>query len=90
MRRCIIHFGMHKTGSTSIQDTLADSLEGTKFWYMNLGDRTYKSRNHGQELSIAFLSDPLKTKAARLKIFNKNRILKIRERIPKIISQQKK
>ena len=79
---------MHKTGSTSIQDTLADSLEGTKFWYMNLGDRTYKSRNHGQELSIAFLSDPLKTKAARLKIFNKNRILKIRERIPKIISHQ--
>ena len=86
--RCIVHFGMHKTGSTSIQHTLADYLESPKFYYMNLGSRTRKSRNHSNELAIAFRSNPLTTKAARTESLNEAQIVKRRERVYKIISRQ--
>src|SRR4051794_36624156 len=36
MNRCIIHIGMHKTGSTSIQRSL-DGFEDDRFLYARLG-----------------------------------------------------
>lgn len=37
MRRCIVHFGMNKTGSSSIQATLYNCSLGPAFHYIDLG-----------------------------------------------------
>lgn len=37
MRRCIVHFGMNKTGSSSIQSTLYNAALGPAFHYIDLG-----------------------------------------------------
>ena len=37
MRRCIVHFGMNKTGSSSIQATLYNTLHGSDVHYVDLG-----------------------------------------------------
>ncbi len=37
MRRCIVHFGMNKTGSSSIQSTLYSTSLGSDFHYVDLG-----------------------------------------------------
>ena len=52
MRRCILHFGMHKTGSSSIQESLhgASSLRGAH--YVNLGHA-----NASGSLQAAFTDD---------------------------------
>jgi hypothetical protein len=53
MRQCIIHFGMHKTGSTSIQDTLMAASPLSSATYLNIG------RGNGSRLvATLFLEDP--------------------------------
>jgi hypothetical protein len=37
MRRCIIHFGLHKTGTTSIQQALFSDSSNCKFVFINFG-----------------------------------------------------
>ena len=37
MKSLIVHVGMHKTGSTSIQESLAQNLEDPRFEYLRLG-----------------------------------------------------
>ncbi|NJC88672.1 MAG: hypothetical protein FIB02_09110 [Desulfuromonas sp.] len=52
-RKCIIHIGMHKTGSTSIQNYL-DSVKNRKFVYAKIG----KSANHSLAIYSIFSSNP--------------------------------
>lgn len=52
MRRLILHFGTHKTGSTSIQRTLARANLGPDWEYANLG-----AANHSRVILSAFLKD---------------------------------
>ena len=45
MKRCVIHIGMHKTGSTSIQLSFFNQLNNSEWKYANIG-----SSNHGPTL----------------------------------------
>jgi len=49
---CIVHIGMHKTGSSSIQQSLS-GVKTSEFEYLNLG-----SPNHSSLLSNIFCSSP--------------------------------
>jgi len=53
MTDCILHFGMPKTGSTSIQATLYSGLADPGFYYPDLGHF-----NHGMFLFAAFSEKP--------------------------------
>lgn len=49
----IIHLGMHKTGSTSIQETLAKNSCGDEYTYLNLG-----AINHNHRVYSLFSENP--------------------------------
>ena len=53
MPKCILHLGMNRTGSTSIQLSL-QNLDDDKFYYAKLGDRA----NHSSQILSAFTDDP--------------------------------
>jgi hypothetical protein len=53
MTRCIIHIGMHKTGSTSIQGSL-DGFSDRRFYYARLGNTS----NHTFAICGMFTEDP--------------------------------
>jgi hypothetical protein len=59
-KRCIIHIGMHKTGSSSIQRSL-NRFEDDHFVYAELGDR----RNHSAAIYSLFSSHPERHEAHR-------------------------
>lgn len=52
---CIVHIGMHKTGSSSIQNMLFNHLKDTNFHYANLGDS-----NQGAQIYSLFSEHPEK------------------------------
>lgn len=51
-RECIVHIGMPKTGSTSIQKTFFKGIESETFYYFDLGES-----NHGRRVTSLFSSD---------------------------------
>ena len=51
--RCIIHIGMNKTGSSSIQNALAISIEDEDFKYTQL-----RSPNHSASIASLFMQNP--------------------------------
>ncbi len=53
MSKCIIHIGMHKTGSTSIQKSL-DGFHDQEFFYAHLGN----TPNHSLAIFSLFSSHP--------------------------------
>lgn len=53
MTRCIVHIGMHKTGSTSIQYSLR-GFDDSRFLYARLGD----DPNHSRPMLSLFVSQP--------------------------------
>lgn len=53
MAGCILHIGMHKTGSTSIQRALHAHLSGSRQRYAALG-----RPNHSAVLAAAFMEEP--------------------------------
>lgn len=53
MASAIIHFGMHKTGSSSIQQSLAERLDDSKFRYLSLG-----SSNSSGSIAVGFRRNP--------------------------------
>jgi nucleoid DNA-binding protein len=53
MSRCIIHIGMHKTGSTSIQWSL-EGFEDNRFFYARLGN----GGNHSLPIYSMFMNNP--------------------------------
>ncbi len=54
MRRLVIHFGMAKTGSTSIQSVLAESAPRADFQYLCVDG----AANAGRTLTAAFATEP--------------------------------
>ncbi len=52
MKRCILHIGMHKTGSSSIQESLKD-FSSSEFHYATL----LRTSNHGGAINSAFAED---------------------------------
>lgn len=58
--KCILHFGMQKTGSTSIQSTLYSAELGPEFGYIHFGQP-----NSSMYLGTAFLESPEKFYANR-------------------------
>ena len=55
MKTCILHFGMAKTGSTSIQATLLRAPADEAFHYLTLGNG-----NAGRALATAFMPNARK------------------------------
>jgi len=53
VRQCILHFGIPKTGSTSIQESLSSGLTDPDFYYPDLGHS-----NHSMFLEAAFSEKP--------------------------------
>lgn len=53
MKKCVIHIGMFKTGSSSIQKTFWKQLDTPKWKYLNLG-----AANHGGVLSTLLSETP--------------------------------
>jgi hypothetical protein len=53
MSGCILHYGMHKTGSSSIQDSLHAALADPRFHYLDLG-----RPNASAEVLTAFSATP--------------------------------
>ena len=59
MRRCIIHFGLHKTGSSSIQSFLRHELRDGRFYYPAAGETpALQDICHNRALSCAFRKHP--------------------------------
>ena len=54
MGRIILHIGMHKTGSSSIQESLSRNLRDPRFRYI----RMHQGPNHTGPLKMIFLNDP--------------------------------
>ncbi len=55
MKRCVVHFGMHKTGSSSIQQSLWRQLDNPEWKYLDLDE---SMANHGRAVSTTLLEDP--------------------------------
>ncbi len=53
LKHCILHVGLHKTGSTSIQTTLHSHLDDENFTYADLG-----SANHSVRIFSLFTDKP--------------------------------
>lgn len=60
-RHCIVHIGPHKTGSSSIQQTLFRELRTAEFEYAQLGPA-----NQGRFLQFIVSTTPEETRHARL------------------------
>jgi len=54
-KKCILHIGMHKTGSSSIQQSLHHNLRDGNFKYIDLNEP-----NHSAALELLFRKDPNK------------------------------
>ena len=61
MARCILHAGMHKTGSTSIQLTF-NELDDDSFYYA----RILNAPNHSRHIQTAFSDNPGGTRLNRV------------------------
>ena len=61
MRRCVLHFGLHKTGSSSIQRFLRHDLRDRRFFYPASSDQPdLKDNCHNRPLCCAFRDAPEK------------------------------
>lgn len=80
MRKCIIHFGIHKTGTTSIQQALFSKLWSTDAAYLHIGS-PYITR----DLTAAFSSNPTRH-APDLGIVDAKRRESIQEALRKAIA----
>lgn len=69
---CIIHVGTHKTGSTSIQDTLFRELSDPAFEYAKLG-----RPSHSTSFQHAFLASPESHISLRSRNLTDDEVLKI-------------
>ncbi|BBM87487.1 hypothetical protein [Candidatus Uabimicrobium amorphum] len=72
MKRLILHFGTHKTGSTSIQRNLATADLGPKWEYAKLGV------NQGGVVSAAFTQDLFSIREYKLFGIDRGELLKIK------------
>jgi hypothetical protein len=82
MTRLIIHFGMHKTGSTSIQEALAH-LQDAPFTYLD-----WTQANHSLLFVILFESAPHKYFASRNRGWSEKDVSEIRKRQLAALDQQ--
>ncbi len=75
-KKCIVHIGMQKTGSTSIQGTLSRNLLSETFYYLDLG---YES--HSILISSIFIADTVISAKRKLEHMNASTKEKLIEKI---------
>ena len=85
MSKCIVHFGMHKTGSSSIQQSLFDKLNDPAYHYVNLGNP-----NMSGSLATAFMTNSENHHANRKRGLNNKEVNKKRCRILKKLDSELK
>jgi glycosyltransferase involved in cell wall biosynthesis len=73
MRRLVLHFGMHKTGSSSIQNSLAKANLGPGWEYAKLGNP-----NHSELIQSAFIQDPFRLRGHQLQNISKQQSLQLK------------
>ena len=74
---CLLHFGMHKTGSTSIQKSLHRAGDlGTRHHYIDLGTASGSGR-----ISTAFMDDPWRYHANQRRGLGEAEVLALRAEI---------
>ncbi len=83
MGRCLIHFGMHKTGSTSIQEAFFRRLSDDQFHFVDLG-----LANCSPFLATAFLHHPMEYPSNRRLGKSESQVLEERENIRRRLLEQ--
>ncbi len=81
-KRCIIHIGMPKTGSTSIQRTLYKNLNDPAFFYAGLGNK-----NHGKLIASLFLEKGKLYPAYRKEGYTSEDIEKVNKKTKKRLTE---
>ena len=79
-KRCIVHIGMHKTGSSSIQATLSRQKSSSDFHYVKLD-----SPNHGGNIFSLFTEYPEKYHAWRKQGLSKEDVHKINQKTERML-----
>lgn len=83
MSRCILHFGMHKTGSSSIQESLYRGLTDTRFHYVDLG-----SANASGKIATAFMERPERYHIHRKCGTSRERLSELRQYIRHVLAAE--
>jgi len=73
MRRLVLHFGMHKTGSSSLQIALAGADLGPEWEYADLGPK-----NHSVIIKSAFFQDRSRLRQFRLRNLSEHESLHLK------------
>jgi hypothetical protein len=76
MNTCILHVGMHKTGSSSIQETLWTNLRDPHFRYIEVAGHP----NGCQFMNAAFLDDPRTYWVYRKQFLSRQTVFALRQR----------
>lgn len=82
-KNLIIHIGMNKTGSSSIQETLFYNLKDKRYRYLDFG-----TPNHGGPMKIIFQSDFFDRPHVNRYKFTENEVQEIRKKLIKKIEYQ--
>jgi len=83
MTRCILHVGMPKTGSTSIQDSLFFGLRDPQFRYIHLTNRP----NAADFLNAIFLDDPSQHWVYQRKGYSACKVERLKYRYQEMLQQ---
>jgi hypothetical protein len=73
---CLLHVGMPKTGTSSIQDSLWANLKDPQFHYIDLTGHS----NGSEFMNLAFMDDPLEYWVYRRLGFTRQRVLWLKRR----------
>lgn len=79
----IIHFGMNKTGSASIQQSLYHHLSDERFHYLRI-----EGANHGESLRVAFVDNPANLLKCRVLGLSSEQIHEKRNELKERLAQE--
>ena len=85
LKQLVIHFGMAKTGSSSIQSTLAKTTSLHRFRYLFVNEV-----NIGRHLAVAFMSSPERMQANQKRGLGRSELLAERKAVLESLEQQLK
>lgn len=81
--RVIVHFGVPKTGSSSIQEALFGHLKDDRFCYLNLG-----RANLNEAMFLGFAEDPLRYQLIRRKEPSPEQLAQERQRVHALLAAE--
>lgn len=79
-RICIIHIGLHKTGSSSIQSTLYKNLDDNNYAYVNLD-----TPNHSRRILSLFMDKPENHGLNRKRALSKEQVIELNQETERML-----